>query len=84
MILTDKALKDFEYSYNMSNFNEYSEVLQNALIIEFFDSIKCSGFKSLWSYSFGNNYDPFTDEWNNYIEQAIIKANQIYNERYIN
>lgn len=39
MILTGKCKEDFSYKYNMSNFNEYSEVLQNALIIEFFDSV---------------------------------------------
>ena len=39
MILTDKCKEYFSYKYNMSNFNEYSEVLQSALIIEFFDSV---------------------------------------------
>ena len=81
MKLTHRAKGDFSYKYNMSNFNEYSEVLQNALIIEFFDSIKCVGFKSLWSYVFGNHYDPFSDNWNEYIEKAIEKANLIYNDR---
>jgi len=35
MILTDKALEDFKYSYNMSNFNELDEYLQMCRIEEF-------------------------------------------------
>lgn len=95
MILTGKAKEDFSYKYNMSNFNEYSEVLQNALIIEFFDSvgicieIDVSRFNDKYGFDCGFYYDNFND----YIaidgffnsrqeatEQAIIKANDIYNE----
>lgn len=61
--------------------NRQDERLINTLIIEFFDSIKCSGFKSLWSYCFGvGDYDVFKDNWNEHIQQAITKANEIYNE----
>lgn len=98
MILTGKCKEDF-LTFYWSNYigktrfiseKENTEdffktlypILKNALIIEFFDSIKCAGFKSLWSYCFGN-YDVFKDNWNEHIEQAIIKANEIYNERKI-
>ena len=91
MILTDKCKEDFSYKYNMSNFNEYSEVLQNALIIEFFDSlgIYCvSNYNFIntnWSYSV-KNADTILSRGCNYstrqeaTEKAIINANKIYNE----
>lgn len=77
----------------MSNFNEYSEVLQNALIIEFFDSVgiyieiikdNWFGFnihRGNWKaldFSIGG-YDTRQQA----TKQAIIKANEIYNERNI-
>lgn len=54
--------------------------IESALIIEFFDSIRCTGFKSLWAYSF-DYYDVFKDNWSEHIQQAIKKANDLYNER---
>lgn len=89
MILTNKTLEHFlKWKVNnkklstieILDFKHLSVTSQNALIIEFFDSIKCSGFKSLWSYCFGvGDYDVFKDNWNEHIQQAIKKANDIYN-----
>ena len=84
MILTGKCLKDCYNYHKVSKtiFCNWRKEFQNALIIEFFDSLKVTGFKSLWSYSFGN-YDVFKDNWKEHIEQSIKKANEIYNERNI-
>lgn len=85
MILTGKCKEDFKkwkiannYIY-VTTYSKSYNIIENALIIEFFDSVKVSGFKSLWSSCFGN-YDVFKDNWNEHIEQAIKKANKIYNE----
>nr|WP_317633104.1 hypothetical protein [uncultured Flavobacterium sp.] len=89
MKLTGKAKEDFSYKYNMSNFNEYSEVLQNALIIEFFDSlgiyILITDFDDydFWCEFKGLSYSILGKTRQEAIEQAIIKANEIYNERNI-
>ena len=97
MILTGKAKEDFSYNYNMSNFNGYSETLQNALIIEWFDSV---------GIYISINYVDFYDELRNdkgfeacvtnkglsvmfrsvssrqeATLQAIKKANEIYNSK---
>ena len=97
MILTGKTKEDFSYNYNMSDFNGYSETLQNALIIEWFDSV---------GIYISINYVDFYDEFKNdtgfetyvtnkglsvkfrivsnrqeAIKQAIEKANEIYNNK---
>lgn len=87
MILTGKAKEDFSYKYNMSNFNEYSEVLQNALIIEFFDSvgIYINTIRNIDSTIYCRIL--FLDQAfygktrQEAAEKAILKANEIYNER---
>lgn len=93
MILTGKCKEDFlKWNYDddfgyidheptslVVHFDNLNENLQNNIIIEFFDSVKVSGFKSLWSSCFGN-YDVFKDNWNKHIEQAIKKANEVYNK----
>lgn len=92
MILNGKALEDFRYKYNMSNFNEYSEVLQNALIIEFFDSVGIYIYLETGTYFNKPNfrYKIITNDdtcigYKEYSRkeatvQAIKKANEIYNE----
>ncbi|WP_353166716.1 hypothetical protein [Empedobacter brevis] len=62
----------------------------NALIIEWFDSvgifINTVRLHSIWNYSFWFNHNRY-QEYNfntrqEATEQAIIKANEIYNERF--
>lgn len=84
MILTGKALEDFSYKYNMNNFNEYSEVLQNALIIEWLSTKRYHNY-NLWNYCFSNAYwNRGMREYMESVKQAIIKANEIYNENRTN
>lgn len=86
MKLTGKAKEDFSYKYNMSNFNEYSEVLQNALIIEFFDSV---GIYISIEHNQNVGFMYILDECceNGFLtrkeaaEKAIEQANLIYNDR---
>lgn len=81
MILTGKAKEDFSYSYNMSNFNEYSEVLKNALIIEWLSTKRHSN-SNLWNYCFSNAYwNRGMREYMESVKQAIVHANLIYNEK---
>jgi len=37
-MLTGKCKEEFEYKFNMSNFNELDDTLKNARYIDFFDS----------------------------------------------
>lgn len=90
MILTGKCLEDFLKCYNMSNFNELSEILQYALIIEFFDSVGIYiqvridfNMQSIFEF---NSWvlDSFAGSFNSRQEAAkaaIGKANEIYNNR---
>lgn len=86
MILTGKAKEDF-ILWCENNSISYVEVLSvesylNALIIEFFDSIKYSENTSLWEYCFSNAYwNRGMREYMESIEQAIKKANENYNKR---
>ena len=93
MVLTGKAKEDFSYNYNMSDFNGYSETLQNALIIEWFDSVgicidrDCINMEMVITDFRGTNEaqtiidcgveEPFHDWW----KKAIKKANEIYNNK---
>ena len=94
MILTGKAKEKFLEWISLNNlftiedrekyFNSLSELFQNALIIEFFDSIEYNKNSSLLDYCFFDCY------WNKGLRehkqatiQAIKKANDIYNERNI-
>lgn len=86
--LTGKALEDFyNYYYDNYLFNEGSilrhkclsridTIVENALIIEFFDNVK------LWEDVFYKEYRAtgFKD-YKKALTQAIIKANEIYNNK---
>ena len=103
MILTGKASKDFikwlHFKHNLQPYNLFNEIIQYALIIEWFDSVGI--FVSI-------NYVDFYNEIRNdkgfetyvtnkglsvkfrsvsirqeAIKQAIKKANEIYNEKYV-
>lgn len=76
----------------MSNFNEYSEVLQNALIIEFFDSIGIyieitKSADVFWLYDIKINnakvyisaLEPMQRNRQEATEKAIEHVNLIYN-----
>jgi len=90
MKLTGKCREEFEYKYNMSNFNELDETLQNARLIEFFDSVGIY-ILPLWNkqywYSDIRNEKYYLLSQTDYFDSrlkatnaAIIKANQIYND----
>lgn len=80
MILTGKAKDDFSQSYNMSNFNDYSETLKNTLIIEWFDSV---GIKILPCFGLSGWYCEVKDynnkEFGNYKCFLVVK-NQVIND----
>ena len=94
MILTGKASKDFikwlHFKHNLQPYNLFNEIIQYALIIEWFDSVgiyvNSSGLtlsKTFISDVSVNdnceyNYDGFITR-KEATEQAIIKANEIYN-----
>lgn len=101
MILTGKCREDFEYKYNMSNFNELDEYLQFCRMVEFFDSVGIfintppfydsflkynRGFECFvvdeinnTTHDISNDNDVFNSR-QEALEQAIIKANEIYNK----
>lgn len=80
MILTEKAKKDFskfyiDNNYDLTiNFKNLPEIYQNALIIEWFDSV------NLWGNNFYYEYRStgFKD-YKKSILSTIKKANEIYN-----
>ena len=86
MILTGKAKDDFSYNYNMSDFNGYSETLQNTLIIDFFDSVGIyinirrtnNEFISYITNDESSFYKKIRQEA---LSEAIKKANEIYNNK---
>ena len=84
MILTGKALEDFKYSHNMSSFNDYSEVLQYALIIEWLDSVGiyidayyCDGFFEVYV---GEEWHGTCKNRKEAYKEGILFANEIYNK----
>ncbi|QES93138.1 hypothetical protein F0358_10675 [Empedobacter brevis] len=88
MELTGKAKEDFEFwLFNRNHPEEYynreliSKTCLNALIIEWFDSVDYLENTSLWEYCFEHEYSNKLGTYKFIIEQAIIKANDIYNER---
>ena len=88
MILTGKAKEDFSYNYNMSDFNGYSETLQNALIIEWFDSVGIyitSDYfelnKGFYSEILNENFEIVKPTRPEALTEAIKKANEIYNSK---
>lgn len=85
MILTGKTKEDFiktKIGNEISLFESMLPIYSNALIIEWFDSIKYNEIWSLWDFSFkkifysNNNLSILQIQ-----EQAIKKANEIYNEK---
>lgn len=96
MILTNKALKDFytwieKQDFPLSKYavenNLVRNVFVNALIIEWFDS-ECIHIDTYMcvdrTYDFKVNfrgYNVFCISRQEATEQAILKANEIYNER---
>lgn len=96
MILTGKAKEDFlKWVKKRCNikihelikvetwFDVQDDAFKNALIIEWF-STKRYGNYNLWNYCFSNAYwNRGMLEYMESIKQAIIKANEIYNERNI-
>lgn len=93
MMLTGKALEDFEFwlferQYTEEYYNRelISKTCLSALIIEWFDSVgthieilREDGF---FTWVIGHHYDtPNSDTRQQAIEQAIIYANKLYNER---
>lgn len=92
MKLSGKCKEEFEYNYNMSNFNELSETLQNALIIDFFDGVgiyieiknkfgqrkQCQRFSFIVkNYNSGFLFNSRTEATNAAIEKAV----EIFNNR---
>lgn len=89
-MLTGKCKEDFEYKFNMSNFNELDDTLKNARYIEFFDS---SGIYIIITVDFNFCYKIYQDgklteplcydidfsERRDATMQAIKKTNEIYN-----
>lgn len=97
-MLTEKAKTDFkEWKVNNKNlstievldFDHLSKISQNALIIEWFDSVnyKISVFFNEYDWNYEIDYEDFISSGrfeNSRQEatiQAIIKANDLYNER---
>lgn len=76
MKLTGKALDAFgdQCKYNYDEFIELPESFQNALIIEFFDSV------GIWNKAFLECYDNGLGNYKEATNAGIIKANLIYNE----
>lgn len=91
MVLTGKAEEDFYKWYNCREGNTltnndlfyYSEeLIQNALIIEWFDSLEYKENNTLWNHCFSICYwHRGMKEYKEATKQAIIKANEIYNEQ---
>lgn len=82
MILKGKALRDFRNYFDSKEYNlkiYYSQSpksVQNALIIEWFDSVK------LWEDVFYKEYRKTNfQDYKKATGQAIIKANEIYNKK---
>jgi len=74
--LTEKCLDAFgdKCKYNYEEFMELPESCKNALIIEFFDSV------GIWEEIFEIEYLNNTNNFKITCDQAIEKANIIYNE----
>lgn len=92
MKLTGKCKKEFEKFYTENakyifDVDEYSETVQNALIIEFFDSvgiyiiINKDFYFEEWGYIIIGNYEYHGFECRlEASNKAIIKANELFNE----
>jgi hypothetical protein len=94
MLLTGKALRDFYKfifeKYNLQPYNVSNEIFENALIIEWLDSVKLT---ITVQYCIDTTFDSFLDIQNKEeieccqfsetrpeaTQKAIEKANEIYN-----
>lgn len=74
--LTGKCKEEFlkQLKFSESIFINTSETFQNALIIDWFDSV------GIWEEIFEREYLNNTNNFKITCEQAIEKANTIYNE----
>jgi len=79
--LNGKCLQDFGMYFlhihkiaSWEDFNKLPESCQNALIIEFFDSV------GIWNKVFLEVYENGIGNFKEATNEAIIKANQIFNE----
>ena len=89
--LSEQGVKGIDISnFEFDKFHLLSKVCQNALIIEWFDSVgifvNTVRLEGVWNYSFWFKHNRY-EEYNfntrqKATEQAIIKANEIYNERF--
>ena len=81
MILTGKAKEDYKSEIGDANF-EYrlslGDVLHNALIVEWFD--ECTNIEIV-RFIYGKWVNSFELSYKQATEQAVTKANQIYNEK---
>lgn len=91
MILTGKCKEKFlewlKLNYPLGaetlEWSDIRALFLNALIIEFFDSIKYNKISSLWDYCFFDCYwNRGLREYKQATIQAIKKANDIYIERF--
>lgn len=82
MELTGKAKEGFLKANGKKEawINIMLPIYQQALIIEWFDSVEYDKISSLWDYCFYGCYRGLRD-YKQATEQAIKKANEIYNER---
>lgn len=87
MELTGKAKEDFKkwFIETKDLYDSFENELRlmcdtrlNALIIEWFDSVEYDKISSLWDYCFYGFYRGLRD-YTQATEQAIKKANDIYN-----
>ncbi|WP_353166404.1 hypothetical protein [Empedobacter brevis] len=88
MELTGKAKEEFikwasyKYGEDEKDLKLRYKIYVNALIIEWFDSVEHNKISSLWDYCFFDCYwNRGLREYKQATEQAIIKANQIYNAK---
>lgn len=87
MKLTGKCKEAFEYNFNMSNFNELSETLQNALIIDFFDSVgiyvNVLKYNDKWKIIADTQFRYLFESRQEATKAAIAKAVEIFNNRLV-
>lgn len=93
-MLTGQASIDFDYSHNISNFNDYNGMLKMATIISWFDNACIHitiGYErelNRWNYCIYDRFTGVTTSNSVYKtrmfaqEASIEKANKIYNEQY--
>jgi hypothetical protein len=89
VLITGKAERDFYKwlfeKHNLQPYNIFNRIFTNALIIEWFDSvgiyINIIGYsKTKWRVLVRSNYDEYFNSRQQATEEAIKKANEIYNK----